>query len=246
MSQTELNYCGRYRFTANNTEYSFNFDLQPSPLATSVSALATFDPLHPDGYASCEALDSNATYQGFIATALNSSWLWDDPADASSLQSLSLPLRFVSESPQDALNVTFSTKEYHERTLRSHVQTYQQLFQEDVTYLVQVQTLRQGKSIFDGHLRGVLAALGLGSEAPPERTVFLSSDIQVVKATTNTGKVTIQLDPIVREIEVQPRSLLEALAAIGGLLAILINVRYLIRWMHQKSFERHMRAFYKK
>lgn len=58
--------------------------------------------------------------------------------------------------------------------------------------------------------------------------------------------MTIQLDPIVREIEVQPRSLLEAFAAIGGLLAILINVRYAIRFMHQKSFERHMCAYYKK
>jgi hypothetical protein len=161
VSQTELNYCGRHRFKANNTEYSFNFDLQPSPQPTSVEVVATFDPLHPDGYASCESLDSNATYQTFIAGALNSTWLWDDPADASSLLSLSLPLRFVSESPQDALNVTFATKEYTDKQLLSHVQTYQQLFQEDVTYLVQVQTLKQGKSIFDGHLRSVLASLGL-------------------------------------------------------------------------------------
>jgi len=133
--------------------------------------------MHADGYAACQTLDSNATYQAYMAGALNSSWLMDDPMDASSHLSLSLPLRLLSESPADSLNVTFETKEYTDKALVSHVQTYQQLFQEDVTYLVQVQTLRQGKSIFDGHLRMVLAALGLVGQAPPERLVFLSSEI---------------------------------------------------------------------
>ena len=51
---------------------------------------------------------------------------------------------------------------------------------------------------------------------------------------------------MVTEVLVEPASILEALVTIGGLLALIVNVKYLVGYFNLCSLNREMKAYYKK